>query len=130
MPARPALKPVSPTRSLATFALFPLLAMAVLAGGWTQAVGAPSLTWAIALAASGTLALASGLRVDQRRGPLNAALLVSQIAGLAAAMVAISASHNLGTSHLGWAVVTYTAGLMHLALGILIALQALPATRR
>jgi hypothetical protein len=79
------------------------------------------------LAVCGTFALAAGVRIDHRRGALNAALLVSQIAGLAAAMVAISmARQGCAQPELGWAVVIYTTGLMHLSLGILVVLRALP----
>ena len=84
--------------------------------------------WPLILAVVGTVALAAGIRVEHARGPRNAALLISQIAGLAASMVAINASvSDCSRPDLGWMIVIYITGLMHLVLGILVVLRAVPA---
>ena len=131
MLVRPQALADSPTRALALFALVPLFALSVFAADLSDAAGAGSILWPLILAILGTVALAAGVRVDHERGPLNAALLISQIAGLAASMVAINASAS-GSSRpdFGWAIVIYTTGLMHLALGILVVLRAMPTVTK
>ena len=82
MLVRPQALADSPTRALALFALVPLFALSVFAADLSDAAGAGSILWPLILAILGTVALAAGVRVDHERGPLNAALLISQSAGL------------------------------------------------
>ncbi len=125
MARQPAAQSLTPMGVLARFALIPPLVMLAAATQVEGGVLPKAMLVALALGACGTLAMAGGMRVHAERGPANAALLVTQIAGLAAAMIAVQSSAVTAT--FAGTAAAFATGLMHFCLGIVVALEAMPA---